>query len=317
MMRWSSDSHVSIIIELSPNSDSEGSLLILKPLSHLNQRQAGQAVVEYILVMLIIIAVIAGVIYQFNDSFRIYAKNYFGDYLACLLETGELPSLGAADGSQGVCGALFQKFDPASGKPLTLAGGPGGSSGTGSSGGSSQSSQSSRGTSDTTDSSKTRASSSGGAASGSSGSGRRSSGGSGGGGGIGGDGDWGQGEKSRQLYTGSQESSIPSAALTGRGQGSGGRSQFLDGDFYVDRRPAPPDASENKIAVKRKGEGSTKSLDRMKVVRKPASADAVIGDDEPWSFGTYLRFLIIAAIVVALVLLIGGQAMQITRGMDS
>lgn len=88
--------------------------------------QSGQAVLEYILVLFVVVSIALGIIYQFNDSFKSKLNTYFGDYLACLIETGELPSLGSDSGvSQGECDAGFDSFDPRSGRPLIASSGQG------------------------------------------------------------------------------------------------------------------------------------------------------------------------------------------------
>lgn len=87
----------------------------------------GQTGVEYVLLLLVVVIVLLSGFYRFNQSFENFANNYFGEYLGCLLETGELPSLGS-DGSGAICDAEFQPFTLAEGRPPVEArGGSGGS----------------------------------------------------------------------------------------------------------------------------------------------------------------------------------------------
>ncbi|MBY0315737.1 MAG: hypothetical protein K2Q26_09470 [Bdellovibrionales bacterium] len=80
----------------------------------------GQAVLEYILVLAVTVAIILGVMYQFSDAFKKYVASYFGDYVACLLETGEMPSLGGDSGATAsICNSEFEPFSIASGRPLS------------------------------------------------------------------------------------------------------------------------------------------------------------------------------------------------------
>ena len=58
--------------------------------------KSGQAVVEYILLILIIVLVSTGLLYQFNRGFRSYVNIFFGEYIKCLIESGELPVLGGS-----------------------------------------------------------------------------------------------------------------------------------------------------------------------------------------------------------------------------
>lgn len=55
--------------------------------------ESGQGILEYILVLVIILVVILGLVYQFNRKFRLYAEQFFDGYIACLLESGELPGV--------------------------------------------------------------------------------------------------------------------------------------------------------------------------------------------------------------------------------
>lgn len=56
-------------------------------------RESGQGTIEYLLALLIAIILIGSFVYQFNSAFRQYAEAYFGGYVACLIETGELPGM--------------------------------------------------------------------------------------------------------------------------------------------------------------------------------------------------------------------------------
>ena len=58
--------------------------------------ESGQGILEYILVLVIILVVILGLVYQFNRKFRLYAEQFFDGYIACLLESGELPGVGGS-----------------------------------------------------------------------------------------------------------------------------------------------------------------------------------------------------------------------------
>ncbi len=81
--------------------------------------EQGQAVLEYILVLIVVVSIVLGVLYQFNDAFRNFLQSYFGDYLTCLLETGELPALGGEGyPNQGICSAGFKNFNVASGRSI-------------------------------------------------------------------------------------------------------------------------------------------------------------------------------------------------------
>ncbi len=273
--------------------------------------QGGQAVLEYILVLFVVVAILLGSLYQMNSAFKVWAENYFGSYLSCLLETGELPALGGSVGpAGGVCNELYEPFSIDKGRPL-LASSQGG--GGGSSGGSTSSSPPS---SSSSSSSERGARDTGGGSSGSSqinssarftagsrfrpnnemASGRRADGSS---------------------YTGSTEGSVPTSLLGGD---YGGRFKVSESGFSMDYGSSL-DRERKKIESKegvKKAEDSVQERGRKKAnpVRAPASK-AEVEEEEEMTFGSFLRFLIIAAIIIALILVVGGQLLQISKSSGS
>ncbi|OQW51130.1 MAG: hypothetical protein A4S09_10540 [Proteobacteria bacterium SG_bin7] len=77
--------------------------------------QKGQGAVEYILLMFVVVMVICGFLWQFNDAFAKWGQNYFGNYIACLLEYGELPTLGGGTQVEG-CDSAFTPFSITDGR---------------------------------------------------------------------------------------------------------------------------------------------------------------------------------------------------------
>ena len=65
-------------------------------------RQSGQATIEYILLIVIVITVAGGVLVQIFRPLDEYLRDYIGEYIYCLLDEGELPALGSEGGS-GTC----------------------------------------------------------------------------------------------------------------------------------------------------------------------------------------------------------------------
>lgn len=286
---------------LSKDRQQRSALIILS-------QQSGQAVTEYILVLVVVVAIALGGLYQLNSAFRVWAQGYFGDYLSCLLETGELPALGGSvSAAAGICNELYEPFSLDKGRPLlaSAGGGSGSSSSSGSSSKSSSenspSSSSERGVRDT-----------GGGSSGSSqinpssrftaGNNRfqpnnlspqKSSSGS--------------------SYTGSTEGSVPMSLL---GPDGSGRFKIADSGISLDY--------SNEIERERKKitptEGVKKSEDSVQergrkkatALRAPAS-QAQLETEEEMTFGSFLRYLVIAAIIIALVLVVGGQLLQISK----
>jgi len=277
-----------------------------KPMGTVTKRnsrssQTGQALVEYILVLIVVVAIILGGILQLNKAFQFWANNYFGEYLTCLLETGELPALGAPDPNS-ECAQAYQAFQLAST-------GQGGQSGGGEGGGDSADGGSGQGGS------------------------RASGGNSDGAGGISSSGSsFGRGSPSRFRTRGSDDSggsSIEEENASGSGSGSGGGysddqgptsgQRFAVGsDFYGRGKGKKKDKSEEKVKTK----GTVKEADEQKIGPKliPVSRTVASPAEEPeiegFSFGWFMRYLIIGAIILAIFIFIGGQALQLSKSMD-
>ncbi len=92
--------------------------------------------VEYILLCVVVIGLVLAAKNMF-DALDKGIDNYVGGYFTCLMEYGELPSLGVKNselkkhisGSGKKCEAKFEEFSIASGRPPVGAGGSGGRSG--------------------------------------------------------------------------------------------------------------------------------------------------------------------------------------------
>lgn len=96
----------------------------VKPDQFLILNQKGQAVLEYILVLVVIVSLVlaAGKMFGSLDKFM---AAYMGNYISCLMEHGELPSLGVEDsdlkqhkeGGGKTCNAQYASFTFGSGRP--------------------------------------------------------------------------------------------------------------------------------------------------------------------------------------------------------
>jgi hypothetical protein len=265
--------------------------------------QSGQAVTEYILVLVVVIALIVGVVYQFNDAVKIWANNYFGNYLSCLLETGELPTLGGDGGLSSSCKDSYQEFSLANGRPPKDAGaGPG------------------SGDSDS------RKNSSNGAASGSSGGGATDGGGSDssrfkvssgfdqrfgakGSGGAGGNGTTGEKKSGGDSLEPTTQGGFQGYGGIGGPQRAGNENTFPAG-----KRSKRKENEAKAPVIAKTGGGSAARVPRM-LVRKPAAAAPTI-EEEPMTFGDYFRYLIIIALILALVIVIGGQVVQVSKELE-
>jgi len=264
----------------------------------------------------VVVAVIGGVVYQFNDAFRTYARNYFGDYLACLLETGELPSLGGIGGGEGLCNERFQEFSLAEGRPLI-----GDGIGQGGRGGSSEGGDSFRDSSG--EDNFGNSSSEGRSASGRSPTGGR---GTRGGGGR----SFRSGSsllRSQRFrvsqggedstYTGSTDASLPAWALQGQSGRIGiQRRQRFRTRYYLPKQDQEEDdGGKSTVAQKVDSQKTNQKKNRFQVQRKPQKTEPE-KEGEAFTIGFFLRFLLIAGIIIALVVFLGGQALQISKSME-
>ncbi|MFM6929999.1 MAG: hypothetical protein ACKOX6_16125, partial [Bdellovibrio sp.] len=59
----------------------------------------GQAVIEYVLLLIISVSLVLMLVYQIFKPMQNFVQGFMGDYMACLLETGELPAFGGTDAS--------------------------------------------------------------------------------------------------------------------------------------------------------------------------------------------------------------------------
>jgi len=274
----------------------------------------GQGVIEYILVLVVAVGLILGGVYQLNSAFKSWANNYFGDYLACLLETGELPSISGTGGDSGVCNSLFKPFSLADGRPLITSDGTKGP-------GAAQSSNS-----------EARGGSGGGGGSRESSDGANRSRVSGGGGSGGQVGRFGSinpsssssGSGRMGNKKGNDSTNTGSTAISQYGSGgynqrrlNAGMRQSLDQQFaFADARDNDERRRSN-VVQRSPSESGAAAAKRTRINIKPPKSDASTLDDSGFTFGDFLRFLIIAAIIIAIVLFLGGQALQIGKSMDA
>lgn len=254
------------------------------------------------MILIVIVAMVIGFIWLFGTAFKSWANNYFGNYLTCLLETGELPSTGVGGGggaSGGICNQYFEPFSLKNGRPIKGDGGK--------NNGQAQTKKNTGGINENTGS-------------------RRPIGGGGGGGGLGND-NWAQsgrvnanpkggedgGEgKSKGNNVGYSSGGGYNSNSNRNGMGNGGHQ--LDGRLIAGLKKEEDDKKGYPVSSPSKDDfGSGPKRNKLKPPRVPA---AVVVEDSPMTFGNFLRILIIAAIIIALVVLVGGQLLQIGKEMD-
>ena len=272
-------------------------------------KESGQGVVEYILVLVVGVAIVLGGVYQVNDAFRVWANNYFGDYLTCLLETGELPAIGGSGGVAGLCSDEYAPFNIADGRPLV--GDPIGSGSTGSDG------------SDSGSGDGSGASSGGDGVNGENGGGRSRGGSSSSPSRFRASSNSSRGAATAASFkAGSQEQETGGDGILNVGQtGNQARvsripfrqSQSIQNGGGSKKKKTKEEKARTKVAITEKAKPNRRKLIK---VGAGATAQPTVEEGEPFTFGSFLRFLIIAAILIALLLLLGGQALQMGKSLE-
>jgi hypothetical protein len=303
------------------------------------RNQAGQGTIEYILVLTITVILILTVIWRFNTAFAKYANAFFDGYIACLLETGELP------GNGGECGDEFMKFDLKNGTSLTGDGSGGGGSGGSSGGGNSnggKNSQSSNNGKNGNGGSGGKNSQSGKNASSSGSGGSDGSGSSSGGGGTPGElGSSGGGRSIFAKNSKGRQRSTPVGNAKGAGAQAGkgreGLSALAGSDSGSSResggraRKTPLDRSYGYFGQEEEGEKALTAPSTV-VAKDDGGADlrpkkaavsmnrkpATVADDKDsgFSLGKFVRIILIAGIVILIVIFFGGQILQISKSAE-
>jgi hypothetical protein len=267
----------------------------------------GQALVEYILILVVTVSIILGLLSRFNRSFGDWVNNYFGEYVACLLETGELPSLQGQGGANAtLCNQLYEPFTMQAGRPPKK---------------SSQNSQSSSGSKrgDRFRGSSSNSSSGSGADSGAGSSAvRRGSpfvaGGSGGSGGLSNSSSIAgvkeeNGEDDDEFSNVSQINGI----VDGSGDERIRRSQIRTSSSVEEEKKN--NDGKSKVVAKIKAEDGEENSKRFlatgKIVKKTQ-----VDPDTSLEFGDYLRYLIIALVILIFVIMLMGQGYQVKKSLE-
>jgi hypothetical protein len=282
----------------------------------------GQGAIEYILLLLVVVGIIVGLLLQFNQAFATYTKALLGDYVICLLENGELPGLGLDDNGQSQCSQTPLAF---SASAANGAGGSSGSGGNSASGGSSSSGSNGGGTSGSSGGSGAKKNSAGGSGSGSSASSGRA-------GDIHRTGDsflQSSGGRQRRVALAGAEGDPESTSSTGKlemgkggGRGRGENKSGTDKGGRVVAMSSRFDTSslDDRDQGKRVALGPTEERDlkprRLRVEPSAKKTAAAQDEDSRFSLGDLFRYIIIAAIVIVLVIFIGGQALQASKSME-
>ncbi len=267
---------------------------------------SGQALVEYLLVLIVTVSIIIGLVAQFNRSIGDWVGSYFGEYIACILETGEMPKLQGEDGAdQSICEQAYEPFSLASGRPPKEGGE-----------GDDKNESSSSSAKRFRDGGGGRGSKKRGSRGGRSGSDRgspflasNSSGGS--------DSDSDGSSKS------AEDENTGDTGVTNYGNL---RNQSKsDGDRRIYRSKIRMSSTE--LDDKKKNNGKPKVIAKVKVKEQAEKNQRFIAAsklkksktteiDTTVSFGDYIRYLVIAIIIILMLIVLLGQGYQVKKSMD-
>lgn len=290
--------------------------------------ESGQGVIEYILILLISVIIIGSLIYQFNSAFRSYAEAFFGGYISCLLELGEIP--GAAAGA-----CQFDSFDLKNGKKV-IKDGNFGSMGSSSSKGSSSSSDSSTSNSKKSSSQNSRSSGDSPRDSSADGEGDTTNSGSPGlqagrtpigrfkdahkastpVGSVDAEG----GKKEKKKDSGSKNARRQVLTPTsGEVTGSKEKTSLTNVTYWGYEEAQEREEERPSVASASKNFSNEKDL-RAKTAKLNSSTKESTPQKEiktdGFTFGQILRYLVIAGIVIAIFVFFGGQALQISKSWE-
>lgn len=301
------------------------------------KNQNGQAVVEYVLLLVVIVSMILAAKGLFGGVNK-FISDYVGDYFTCLMDYGELPSLGVSETDlkkHASASRCKVKFSIANGASLGGGGGGGGGS-SGSGGGSGSKGKVSQNSSQASESSKTYGSKDSKSNSSSRAS-RSGDGSDSAGGGSGKNSAYAGGRIKRSSSSGASDGASDGDNKTKIIEDEAAGSAFGRGDN--DRNSGRRQSAQYKYKAITSGQmfdevektskredrkPSVKSLSKMSVEegfrpgprtnnfippeRKPAvaSEDA----DPDFGFGKMMKWLMIAGMVVAIIVFFGGQMMN-------
>ena len=301
--------------------------------------QTGQAVTEYILLLIFLVTMLFAAKGIFGGLNK-FINNYVGEYIACLMEYGELPSLGvketelnkhksAASGSS--CNAKFEGFSFAEGRPPTNGAASKSSDGrTNSSSNSSKNSGSNRNNSSSTEASPSSRSSSESSSVVSRGSVGRGSAFSTVGSSL--NNNYKTADSPTTLNS-SKTKVLDIAEDENSRRGSLGRNDATQTKFIYQNgkyraltgEMAEEANKQNKVSAAKVSSRSLANADEgfrpgpyRKVINPPKNEKAIVDDKpEEGGFGYLFRWLIIAGMVIAFFILFGGQILNYSNSQDN
>ncbi len=290
----------------------------LKPKKFLQEftNSRGQAIIEYLFTLIVTIGIIFGILYQFSNAFQTFASNYFGEYVKCLIQEGELPKLEVkqTDGVPTVCEQAFQPFTFTEGRPPR-------NDGNGqNAGNNNQASQNDRDQrfKDGRPKRRTQAGGGSGSGSGRSGGGPPSLSSNRSRGSVG-NSNKNRNKKDKQIIV---EGAGDSGYRGSKNNKKNNLTQLRGKNKNVVARYSIKDDSQEqnkqKVKANTKKVAEDNSITPKKSFRMTASqkSSEIKIDDTQWNFGDFIRYLLIAAILIVLVFVLGSQIVTAKKSQD-
>ncbi|MBX3039889.1 MAG: hypothetical protein KF789_04160 [Bdellovibrionaceae bacterium] len=268
--------------------------------------------VEYILVVTVSVIIVIGLAQRMYKPLGDFIEGFMGTYVACLLETGELPILGANNSGSGECKVPImgqgEDFGTDSAPPGSQA----------------NSNSNSQSDSDKVTSNRGDDGSAGGGGSGAGGRGGRSSRRFTVGAGTA-SGDGGSGRGGRKIVI-ALEGGGSGGAFFGNQSGGGGGSIYRRESRYVAVTGGMAQEAQQRAekeanrSIKQKVDGDTGGGTQRKktAVIPPPPKNTVLADEEikGIDYSQIVKYILIAGIIIILLALIGGQALQLSKSWE-
>lgn len=291
----------------------------VKKIQKRSSLESGQAIIEYVLVLVMTIGLVLLFSFAFVRPVKDFLNSYLGDYTKCLLQTGELPKLGDEDqSSEGQCSSYLNASrknlqDAAknnSNGNLGLNGGGknGNGNGNGNGDGSAQGGDSADGSKDSNRGGKNKAANA---------------------------------LRMRTTFgpspTGVGENNAPNTIELGKiSEGTNGKNSFFKGGsfgqniIYIQRQSnfavkwdqiSEKDKKklkkkEGKYQVLTKNEGVSSETKKKFIVNPPKAKEVVEVEKSSFSFSGLFKWFIIIIIILAIIIFVGSQIMQISNSWE-
>lgn len=263
--------------------------------------RSGQAMIEYILVVTISVIIISSLLVRMYKPMETFVKGMMGDYVECLLETGELPRLGAED-VNGECRPPLFEAEP----------------GDGSEQGDTASNRS-EGGGDLDENSLDKVGSTMGSSGGGSRRSRQTRGfvGSNNRASAGADGGSGGGKKIENALSGGGAGGGFFSSNSSSGSGARRRERYIavTGALAEEVKKRQRPETKNTVVAQAEGVGGTRG---KKIPFKPPPPPKPPAEQEiqTLDIGTLIKYFLIAGIIIALFALLGGQALQLSKSWE-